>query len=262
MKRSLLFLSLSVALFSLTPGCTPAAPDTRTSPAPAAGRDQAARLTPPASGTIPVAFVVSPGATVIDFAGPWEVFQDVMVPGRGATMDDSHPFHLYTVGPSRDPAQASGGLRIVPDYTFDDAPSPKVIVVPAQSATPAMLQWLRAASGKADLTMSVCTGAFVLAQAGLLDGRSATTHHEYLDRLEIYFPNVHVLRDVRYVEGPRIATAGGLTSGIDLALRVVERYFGHDVAQQTAVFMEHNSTGWHREAGFWDASPGKPAGTP
>src|SRR5262249_11823539 len=87
---------------------------------------QTNRLKPPAEGSIPVAFLISEGAQVIDFTGPWEVFQDVMVPGRS-----DHPFRLYTVSQSTSPIHASGGMKIVPDYTFENAPSPKVIVIPA-----------------------------------------------------------------------------------------------------------------------------------
>jgi len=97
---------------------------------------------------------------------------------------------------------------------------------------------------EADLTMSVCTGAFALAQAGLLKGRPATTHHLFLDRLAREFPDIDVKRGVRFVESGRIATAGGLTSGIDLALHVVERYFGRGITQSTATYMEYESPGW------------------
>ena len=93
--------------------------------------------------------------------------------------------------------------------------------------------------------MSVCTGAFVLGHAGLLKGKRATTHHDFQDRLAEQFRDVKVERGVRFVEGaPNLATAGGLTSGIDLALRVVERYFGRAVAQRTASYMEYQSRGW------------------
>jgi len=215
------------------------------------------KLAAPAEGQIPVAFLISRGATVIDFCGPWEVFQDVSVPGRGRTPADTFPFRLFTVAESREPIAASGGLKIVPDFTFEDAPQPKVIVIPAQGGgTPALLAWLRKAHKEADMTMSVCTGSFVLASAGLLDGRSATTHHEFLDQLERSFPAVQVRRDVRFVEGPRIATAAGLTSGIDLALRVVERYFGGDVARRTAEYMEHEGQGWAASKGQWDSGEG------
>jgi len=249
-------VSVGAACLLLILACTPVDPAPAPDPA-AAGIEQAARLPVPPAGRIPVAVVISPGATVIDFAGPWEVFQDVMLHDRD--MSQAHPFHLYTVGPGREPVRVSGGLQIVPDYTFADAPDPKVIVVPAQQGAPGLHEWLRAASARADLTMSVCTGAFTLADAGLLDGRAATTHHDFLDEFERSYPRIKVRRGVRYVEGPRIATAGGLTSGIDLALRVVARYFGQEVAQRTASYMEHTSTGWHQDAGVWDApGPGTP----
>ena len=101
-------------------------------------------LKPPAEGAIPVAFLVSDGAVVIDFAGPWEVFQDVMIPGR---MD--MPFQLYTVSESTKPIQASGGMKIVPDYTLENAPAPKVLVIPAQSApSEAVMAWVRKSARK------------------------------------------------------------------------------------------------------------------
>jgi putative intracellular protease/amidase/YHS domain-containing protein len=203
------------------------------------------RLTPPAKGKIPVAFLISDGAVVIDFAGPWEVFQDVMLVERRWPDDDRMPFQTYTVSASAKPIRASGGMKIVPDYTFDNAPQPKVIVIPAQSdPTPAVLEWLRKASATADVTMSVCTGAFLLAQSGLLDGQAATTHHTAYRGFEKAFPKVTLKRGARFVEGPKTASAGGLTSGIDLAMHVVERYFGREVAEKTAFYMEYQSTGW------------------
>ena len=87
--------------------------------------------------------------------------------------------------------------------------------------------------------MSVCTGAFVLGRAGLLDGRTATTHHDFWDEFQQRFPKVTLQRGSRFVEHERIATAGGLTSGIDLALRVVERYYGRETAVATAAYMEY-----------------------
>jgi putative intracellular protease/amidase len=210
-----------------------------------------ARLVPPASGPIRVAFVLSPGATMIDFTGPWEVFQDVRVPGRGAGQAE-FPFELYTVAETREPVEVTGGMRIVPRYGFSDAPQPHVIVVPAQAGSPGMSAWLRKASQRADLTMSVCTGAFQLAEAGLLDGRKATTHHDFFGQFARAYPKVDVQRGPRWVESRRIATAGGLTSGIDLALRVVARYFGDPVAERTSSYMEHTSTGWRADAGIWD----------
>ena len=204
-------------------------------------------LQAPAKGPIRVAVLVSNGATVIDFAGPWEVFQDTHVPSRGTSHEEQMPFQLFTVADSPEAVRVTGGLRIVPDHTVDDAPAPHVIVVPAMRASEKVLAWLRKVSPSADLTMSVCTGAFVLGRAGLLKGRPATTHHDFLDRLAQEFPDVKVERGRRFVESGRISTAAGLTSGIHLALRVVERYFGREVADATARYMEYE-----RSIGAWD----------
>lgn len=206
----------------------------------------AASLTPPASGSIPVAFLLGPGATMIDFAGPWEVFQDVSRPGGGA--ERQRAFQLYTVSDQTEPLRASAGMRITPDYDFGSAPQPKVIVIPAQGGhTPAKIEWLRHASQKADVTMSVCTGAFLLAKTGLLDGKLATTHHDFFDRFAREFPRVKLQRGLRFVENGNLCSAGGLTSGIDLAIRVVDRYFGRAVAQATVDYMEYQSNAWIRD---------------
>src|SRR5256885_7900220 len=197
-------------------------------------------LKPPSSGSIPVAFLISEGAVVIDFCGPWEVFRDVMVPGR-----QDHPFRLYTVSESTSPIRAGGGMKIIPDYTLKNAPPPKVIVIPAQSEpSTAMLEWIRENSKNTDVTMSVCTGAFVLAKTGLLSGKSATTFHGAFKTFAIEFPDIELKRGARFVENGNLATAGGLSSGIDLALRVVERYYGREVAKQTAYNMEYQGEGW------------------
>lgn len=202
------------------------------------------KLTPPAKGKIPVAFAISEGATVIDFAGPWEVFQDVHVRERGSTMDEQMPFQLYTVSEKTEPITGSGGLKLVPDYTFESAPQPKVIVVGAQRGSKALHAWLNKNLASTDLIMSVCTGAFQLGRAGLLAGKSATTHHDFFEQFAKAFPDVSLKRGLRFVEEERVSSAGGLTSGIDLALHVVERYFGREVAQNTATYMEYQSKGW------------------
>lgn len=202
------------------------------------------KLTPPVKGKIPVAFAISEGATVIDFAGPWEVFQDVHVSGRGSNMDEQMPFQLYTVAEKSEPITGSGGLKLMPDYTFDSAPQPKVIVVGAQRGSKALHAWLNKMVGSTDLIMSVCTGAFQLGRSGLLSGKSATTHHDFFEQFTKAFPDVSLKRGLRFVEEEKVSSAGGLTSGIDLALHVVERYFGREVAQNTATYMEYASKGW------------------
>ncbi|MGD0304016.1 MAG: DJ-1/PfpI family protein [Candidatus Acidiferrales bacterium] len=225
-------------------GAIPFLPSAGTAFANASTSDQtapsASPLKAPASGSIPVAVVLSEGAVVIDFCGPWEVFESAYVPRH-----EDAPFELYTVAADVNPIHASGGLKIVPDYSFKNAPAPKVIVIPAQhESSPAMLEWIRASAKTADVTMSVCTGSFILAETGLLAGKSATTHHSAYKTFAVQFSDVHCVRGVRFVEDGNLATAGGLSSGIDLALRVVERYYGRDIAKWTAFQMEYQGEGW------------------
>jgi len=197
-------------------------------------------LTPPAQGSIPVAFPISKGAVIIDFCGPWEVFSAVEIHGR-----KDRAFHLYTVAETKEPILASGGMEIVPGYTLQAAPMPKVIVIPAQSgAREPMLEWIRASTKSTDVIMSVCTGAYVLAKTGLLSGKSATTFHRAYEDFAMEFPDIHLKRGARFVEDGNLATSGGLTSGIDLAFRVVERYFGREVAEETAYNIEYQGRGW------------------
>ena len=181
------------------------------------------KLTPPEHGPIPVAFVLTEGAVMIDFAGPWEVFQDTMVPVRGSAIADQHVFKPYVVSDTKQPLHVSGGMTVTPDYTFDDAPPAKIVVVPAQQGgSPKML-----------------------AQAGLLDGKQATTHHGAYVHFQHQFPNAHLIRDRRYVQSDTVLyTAGGLSSGIDLALHVVDGYFGREIAATTARQMEYEGIGW------------------
>jgi transcriptional regulator GlxA family with amidase domain len=190
---------------------------------------------------IRVAFMLGESANVIDTAGPWEVFQDVMVEGGSG---HSHPFELFTVAPTEDLLRMTGGLKVKPDYTIENAPAPNVIVVPAHRSTDASRAWLRRASGETDVTMSVCTGAFQLARTGLLKGIPAATHHDFWDAFAKEFPDIELRRGLRFVDSGRIATAGGLTSGIDLALHIVQRYFGESAADATARYMEYSSEAW------------------
>jgi transcriptional regulator GlxA family with amidase domain len=201
--------------------------------------DAKTKLTPPARGGLPVAVLISEPVNVIDLSGPWGVFESVNLPDA-----TEPPFRLFTVAETGEIVPSGSGLKIKPDYTFATAPEVKVIVVPAQKGGPAMIEWLRKTAPATDVTMSVCTGAFKLAKAGLLEGLTATTHHEFYEQMAKDYPAVKLLRGVRFVEHDQVATSGGLTSGTDLALRVVERYFGRPVASATADYMEYHGTGW------------------
>lgn len=180
-----------------------------------------------------VAFVLTEGANVIDMAGPWEVFQDTMV-------GDKMGFDLFTVGESNSPVTMTGGLRAVPSYTFTSAPHADIVVIGAQRGAPTLPTWLQARAKDSRILMSVCTGAFKLGDAGLLDGKRATTHHEFWDAFAKKFPKVELQRGSRFVQSDDVIyTAGGLTSGIDLALHIVEKLYGPEVAARTAAYMEY-----------------------
>jgi transcriptional regulator GlxA family with amidase domain len=207
----------------------------------------------PKTGKIPVAIVVTENANLIDFAGPLTVFTNVIVKGRGRSKgedvpdDDQYPFDVFLVGDAVQPLESGSGMKVTPRYDFDHAPAARIVVVGAQRGSPKMKAWLQkaAADPRTDVIMSVCTGAFRLASAGLLDGKPATTHHGYVDELQKAFPRVQVRRGLRFVRSDdHIFTAGGLTSGIDLALHVVDLYFGDRVAQGTADWMEYRSAEW------------------
>jgi len=210
----------------------------------------------PEHGKIQVAFVITDQAVTIDFAGPWEVFKDTFLPERGSTLADQSVFSLYTVSDTRMPVTTSGGMKIVPDYTFDDAPSPAIVVIPAQRGRSAkMMDWIRKQSHQSDVVMSVCTGADVLGDAGLLNGKSATTHHLFYDEFHTEFPKVRLEKNRRFVQSdPVIFTAGGLSSGIDLALHVVKLYVGPERAEQTARLMEYEGTGWKSDGEITSAN--------
>ncbi len=141
-------------------------------------------------------------------------------------------------------------MKIVPDYTLDNAPPAKVIVIPVQVggrqaiAGSPKVAWLKTQHANADVIMSVCTGAFLLAQTGLLNGLSATTHHLFLDEFAKQYPSVRLLKNQRFVENGKLITTGGLSSGIEGALRVVELYYGQTAKTKVANYMEYVSHTW------------------
>ena len=231
-------IGLSVAVFNTASG-----------QATYAANSSGPRLKAPAGRKIRVAFVIGTGANVMDTAGPWEAFQDVFLDDKGTWAGEraDPAFDLYTVGEGADIAEMTGGMLVKPNYTTADAPAPDIIVVPAQmGAIQKTIEWIQEHGPKTSVTMSICTGAFALARTGLLDGFPVTTHHDYFDQFERRFPELELVRGTRFVDSGPIATAGGLTSGIDLALHIIERYFGQDVAAATANYMEYASEQYHR----------------
>ena len=184
-----------------------------------------------------VAFPIFPGAEELDLAGPWEALALARDYGE-------REIELFTVALTREPVRLRGGLRVVPDYAFGSDPKADALVVPGGPGTrdePAwrpVVAWV-SARRETPLVASVCTGAFVLARAGLLDGRRATTHHARLEELREQHPEVHVVDGPRVVDEGDIVTAGGVTSGIDLGLHLVARLFDEELAATVASVMEY-----------------------
>jgi transcriptional regulator GlxA family with amidase domain len=172
---------------------------------------------------------------LLDFAGPAETFQAA---NRGRA------FNVYTVAETLEPILSQRFVTITPQYTIANCPPPDIVVIPGGNSSVVrrskrMVAWVKDVSKDAGLMFSVCTGAFVLAQAGLLDGLEATSHHEALEALQSEYPKVKVRADRRIVDNGKIITAAGVSAGIDGALHVVDRLCGRDAAQRTAVYMEY-----------------------
>ena len=186
-----------------------------------------------------VAILVFNGAEILDFSGPYEMF--------GAAGCD-----VYTVAATKDPITTAMGLTVIPQYSFANAPQPDVLVIPgggvyAASRDKATLRYVKDVTARATNTMSVCNGAFILANAGLLDGLTATTTYGNIPKLRSQYPKIHVVDDKRYVDNGKIITTAGLSAGIDGALHVIGRMFGNGYAQRVALGEEYD---WKPGGGF------------
>ena len=182
------------------------------------------------------AILVFDGVEVLDFAGPFEVFSRTRTePGfESRRTETTAPFRVFTVAPGEKDVVATGGLRVTVD----------LLVVPGGFGTrklvehPATTDWIRRIAAGAQLVTSVCTGAALLARAGLLTGKRATTHHGSYDWLASLDPTIVVEKGVRYVDDG-IVTSAGVSAGIDMAFAVVEKRCGREVAEETARYIEY-----------------------
>ena len=193
-----------------------------------------------------VGIFIFDGVEVLDFAGPFEVFSRVrLVPGvESRRTEDSAPFRVTTISRHADPVTAIGGLRVIAEYAWSTAPDVDILVVPGGFGTRALLEdaatieWLRSQAGRARQVTSVCTGALLLAQAGLLQGQRATTHWAAYDLLASLDPSIDVVRGVRVVHD-RIISSAGVSAGIDMAFDIVAAECGAEVADETAAYIEY-----------------------
>ncbi|RAT97421.1 DJ-1/PfpI family protein [Brevibacillus sp. Leaf182] len=179
---------------------------------------------------------------VLDFAGPFEVFSVTSME------NDSHiPFRVETVSETGNMIQTLNGLKVQPDYSFANVPAFDILIIPGgigarerEVHNEQVIQWIREQMQQVELMASVCTGAFLLAKAGLLSGKKATTHWASLDRMEKEFPEVVVQKGVKFVDEGNIVTSAGISAGINMSFHIIKRLVGAEVAEQTAKIMEYD----------------------
>ena len=182
---------------------------------------------------------------VLDFAGPYEVFTCATRVSARLAPEREAPFRVRTIGQRSAMLRARAGLSVLPEADFATCGKIDVLivaggVVAAEQAKPEVIAWIAATARDCELVASVCTGAFLLAAAGLLDGQPATTHWEDQADLRAAFPQVDVLSDRRWVDNGRVVTSGGISAGMDMSLHLVERLAGRELAVSTARQMEYD----------------------
>ena len=195
-----------------------------------------------------VAVLIFDDVEVLDFCGPFEVFS---VAGR---RDGSDPFNVYTVA-EKTPVRARNALSVNPHYTFENAPSPDVLVVPGgggrredgalfgtrkEMHNEVLLGWLNKLYSRTEHVLSVCTGALLLAKAGLVESAAATTHHLAFDELREAAPDADVREGERVVDGGKLIFSGGISAGIDASFYLVAKLLGEEAASETARYMEYS----------------------
>ena len=190
-------------------------------------------------GRMKAAILLFDGVQIIDYTGPYEVF------GQAG-------FNVYTVSETGETITTAMDMSVNPHYSFLNSPEPDILLVPGgdvkgQYENPTVIDWVRRASRGADYTLSVCNGAFIIAKAGLLDGRKATTFYGLIDEFKKFAPKVEVVRDQRYVDNGDVLTSAGLSSGIDASIYLVSKIHGYGRAQQLALHLEYD---WNPDSEF------------
>lgn len=181
---------------------------------------------------------------VLDFCGPFEVFSVTRL-NEEKRREAPSPFKVFLIAETLSDVTTTGGMKVIPQYSFENCPRLDILVVPGGWGTrkelnnPVMLEWLRSRAAEVETLTSVCTGSMLLGFAGLIDGLHATTHWRSLDWMRDSFPAVMVEYEQHVVEDGRVFTSAGISAGIDMALKVVVRYYGKDIARATAVHMEY-----------------------
>jgi len=191
-----------------------------------------------------VGILIFPNVEVLDFCGPFEVFSVTRL-DEARRREEPSPFEVCLIAEESDVVVATGGLRVIPDYSIQNSPDLDILVVPGGWGTrkeihnAQLLDWIADRGRRVETLTSVCTGSMLLGKAGLLDGRLATTHWRSLDWMRQSFPAVTVSDDMHVVEDGHVFTSAGISAGIDMALRVVARHYGETIARATARNMEY-----------------------
>ena len=199
--------------------------------------------------TVSVGIYVFNEVEVLDFAGPYEVFTTASRVFRRSNPSLPEPFTVFTVARVGGTVRARAGLVVHPDYGLRDHPEIGLLLIPggvvtAELEASEVSDWIAGLSQGAKLTASVCTGSFLLAQAGLLDGKKATTHWEDVNDMKAMFPSVNVLEGRRWVDEGAVVTSAGISAGIDMSLHLVDRLASRDLALRTARQMDFD---WHED---------------
>jgi len=182
---------------------------------------------------------------VLDLGGPFEVFSTASRMKARLHPGTAKPFEIFTVADAIRPIRARGGLMLQPNFDIANHPAIDVLIVPggvhtAELERNEIIQWLARTAGKASLTASVCTGAFLLAKAGLLRGKTITTHWEDIDEFRVMFPDIPVQDDKRWVDNGNVVTSAGISAGLDMSLHLVARLEGEELAVRTARQMDYD----------------------
>jgi transcriptional regulator GlxA family with amidase domain len=186
-----------------------------------------------------VAIFVFDDVEVLDFAGPFEVFSVT------SELNNYECFNVYTVAEKPGAITAVNGLSVNPKYGLAECPCPDILIIPGGIGSRTamnnaqVIEWVKTSSRQAELVLSVCSGARILAKSGLLDGLEATTHHEVIAHLRELAPTATIRENLRFVDTGKIMTSGGISAGIDLSFHVVRKLLGEEIAAKTARYMEY-----------------------
>lgn len=178
---------------------------------------------------------------VLDFTGPYEVFN------AANAVSEQKLFNVFTIANKKEMIAARNGLKIFSDYSIDSSPLPDILIIPGGNGRKIEMNnkhlqnWIIEKFENLEYLLSVCTGSFIIANTGLLDGLKATTHHSAFDEFKKSFPEIDLVKDKKFVDNGKIVTAAGVSSGINMSLHIINKLFGEELRLKTADYIEFDS---------------------